>query len=96
MTKLIIKVDKKRDELFLKHKVDEAQRTLEYKAEEASKNREHELRLAQIYASVTPTSYLSQGDQWHLSTYRSYMQNPSGNSKNLQANELGQCEYLKS
>ena len=92
----MIEADKKRDQLFLKHQAVEAQRIREYKAEEASKNREHELRLAPIYASVTPTSYLSQGDQWHLSTYRSYMQNPSGNSKNLQANELGQCEYLKS
>ena len=59
----MIEADKKRDELFLKHKTDEAQRTREYKAEEASKNQEHELRLAQIYASVRPTSYLSQEDQ---------------------------------
>ena len=73
ITKLIIKVDKKRDELFLKHKIDEAQRTLEYKAEEASKNREHELRLAQIYVSVRRTSYLSQADQWHLPAYRPYI-----------------------
>ena len=94
MTKLIIKVDKKRDELFLKHKVDEAQRTLEYKAEEASKNQEHKLRLAQIYVSVRRTSYLSQADQWHLPAYRPYMQNLSGNSKNVQTNEFGQCEYL--
>ena len=93
-TKLIIEADKKRDELFLEHKEDEAQRTREYKAEEASKNQEHELRLAQIYASVRPTSYLSQGDQWHLSAYRPYMQNLSGNSKNVQTNEFGQCEYL--
>ena len=90
----MIESDKKRDELFLKHKADKAQRTREYKAEEASKNREHELRLAQIYASVRPTSYLSQGDQWHLSAYRPYMQNLSGNSKNVQTNEFGQCEYL--
>ena len=51
-TKLMIEVDRKRDELFLKHKADEAQGTREYKAEEASKNREHELILAQMYASV--------------------------------------------
>ena len=37
-TKLMVKTDQKRDELFLKHKADEAQRTREYKAEEASKN----------------------------------------------------------
>ena len=55
----MIEADKKRDELFLKHKVDEAQRTREYKAEEAGKNQEHELRLAQIYASVRTASYLS-------------------------------------
>ena len=79
---------KKRDELFLKHKADE------YKAEEASKNKEHEVRIAQIYASVKPTSYLSQGYQWHLSAYLPYMQNLSGNSKNVQKNEFGQCEYL--
>ena len=85
---------KKRDELFFKHKADEAQRTREYKAEEASKNREHEIRLAQIYASVRPTSYLGQGNQWHLSAYWPYMQNLSGNGKNIQANEFGQCEYL--
>ena len=39
-TKLMIEADKKWNELFLKHKADE------YKAEEASKNREHELRIA--------------------------------------------------
>ena len=93
-TKLMIETGKNRDGLFLKHKADEAQQTREYKAEEASKNREHELSLAQMYASVRPTSYLSQGDQWHLSTYRPYMQNLSGNSKNIQTNESGQCEYL--
>ena len=93
-TKLIIEADKKRDELFLEYKEDEAQRTREYKAEEASKNQEHELRLAQIYASVRPTSYLSQGDQSRLSTYRPYMQNLSGNGKKVQTNEFGQCEYL--
>ena len=88
-TKLMIEADKKRDEIFLKHKADEAQRTREYKPEEAIKNREHELRLTQIYASVRPTSYLSQGDQWHLSAYQPYMQNLSGNSKNVQTNEFG-------
>ena len=62
-TKLMIEADKKRDELCLKHNTDKAQQISEYKAEDASKNREHELRLAQIYASVRPTSYLSQGDQ---------------------------------
>ena len=62
-TKLMIEADKKRDELFLKHKADEAQRKREYKAKESSKNREHELILAQIYVSVRPASYLSQGDQ---------------------------------
>ena len=31
-TKLVIEADKKRDELFLKHKEDEAQQTHEYKA----------------------------------------------------------------
>ena len=93
-TKLMIETDKKRVELFLKHKADEAQWTRKYKAEEASKNGEHELRIAQIYASLRPTSYLSQGDQWHLSAYRPYMQNISGNSKNVQTNEFGQCEYL--
>ena len=35
----MIEADKKRDELFLKHKLDEAQRTRECKAEEAGKNR---------------------------------------------------------
>ena len=93
-TKLMIEADKKRDELFLKHRADETQRTREYRVEEASKNREHKLRLAQIYASIRPTSYLSQGDQWHLSAYRPYMQNLSGNSKNVQTNEFGQCKYL--
>ena len=93
-TKLMIEAGKNRDGLFLKHKADEAQQTREYKAEEASKNREHELSLAQMYASVRPTSYLSQGDQWHLSAYRPYMQNLSGNSKNVQTNAFGQCEYL--
>ena len=62
-TKLMIEADKKRDELCLKHNTDKAQQIGEYKAEDVSKNREHELRLAQIYASVRPTSYLSQGDQ---------------------------------
>ena len=90
----MIEADKKRDGLFLKHKVDEAQRTREYKAEEAGKNQEHELRLAQIYASGRTASYLSHEGQWHLYTYRSYMQNLSGSSKNVQANEFGQCEYL--
>ena len=61
--KLMIEADKKTDELFLKHKADEAQQSREYRAEETSKNREHELRLAQIYASVRPASYLSHGDQ---------------------------------
>ena len=61
-TKLMMEADKKGDELFLKHKADEAQRTHEYKAEEDSKNWEHELRLAQIYASIRPTSYLGQED----------------------------------
>ena len=37
-TKLMTEADKKGDELFLKHKADEAQRTHEYKAEEDSKN----------------------------------------------------------
>ena len=82
-TKLMIEADKKRDELFLKRKADETQRTCEYRVEEASKNREHKLRLAQIYASIRPTSYLSQGDQWNLSAYRRYMKNLSGNSKNM-------------
>ena len=91
-TKLMIEADKKRDELFLEHKEDEAQQTHEYKAEETSKNWEYELRLAYIYASVRTTSYLSQGDQWHLSTYRPYIQNISGNKKNVQTNEFGQCE----
>ena len=59
MTKLMVEANKKRDKLFLKHKADEPQRTREYKAEEASKNQEHELRLAQIYASVRPTSGIS-------------------------------------
>ena len=48
----MIEADKKRDELFLKHRADETQRTREYRVEEASKNREHKLRLAQIYASI--------------------------------------------
>ena len=61
-TKLMMEADKKGDELFLKHKADEAQRTHEYKAKEDSKDWEHELRLAQIYASIRPTSYLGQGD----------------------------------
>ena len=86
--KLMIGAGKKRYEFFLKHKGDEAQRTPEYKAEEASKYRQYELRLAQIYASVKPTSYLSQGDQWHLSAYRSYTQNLFRNSKSVQINEL--------
>ena len=91
----MIQVNKKRDELFLKQKSeDEAQPTYEYKSKEASKNREHELRLAQAHAAVRPNSYLSQGDQWHLSVYQSYMQNICGNSKNAQTNEFGQCEYL--
>ena len=60
--KLMMEADKKRDELFLKHKADEAQRTHEYKAEEDCKNWEHELRLAQIYASIRPTNYLGQWD----------------------------------
>ena len=85
---------KKRDELFLKHKADEAQRTCEYKVEEGRKNREPVLRLAQTYASVRPNSYLSQEDQWHLSAYRPYMQNLSGNGENVQTNEFGKCEYL--
>ena len=93
-TKLMIETNKKRVELFLKHKADEAQWTRKYKAEEASKNGEHELRIAQIYASLRPTSYLSQRDQWHLSAYQPYMQNISGNSKNVQTSEFGQCEYL--
>ena len=54
--KFMIGVGKKTYEFFLKHKVDEAQRTPEYKAEEASKYRQYELRLAQIYASVKPTN----------------------------------------
>ena len=36
-TKLMMEADKKRDELFLKHKADETQRTHEYKAEEDCK-----------------------------------------------------------
>ena len=59
--KLMIEEDKNTDELFLKHKTDEAQQTCEFL--QTSKNREHELRLAQIYASVRPASFLSQGDQ---------------------------------
>ena len=86
--KFMIGVGKKTYEFFLKHKVDEAQQTPEYKAEEASKYWQYELRLAQIYASVKPTNYLSQGDQWHLSAYRSYTQNLFENSKNVQINEL--------
>ena len=85
---------KKRDELFLKHKADEAQRTCEYKVEESRKNREPVLRLAQTYASVRSNSYLSQEDQWHLSAYRPYMQNLPGNGENVQTNEFGKCEYL--
>ena len=85
----MIEEDQKRDELFLKHKADKAQQIREYKAEEASKNREHELRLAQIYASVRPTSYSNQEDQWHLSAYQPYMQNLSENIKNGQTNEFG-------
>ena len=56
---------------------------LNYKGKEACKNREDHLRLAQIYASVRPTNYLSQGDQWHVFAYQLYMQNLSGNSKNV-------------
>ena len=37
-TKLMIEADKKRHELFLKHKADEAQRPCKYNAKEASKN----------------------------------------------------------
>ena len=85
-TKLMIDLDKKWNKLFLKHNTDEAQQPREYKAKEASKNREHELGLAQNYASVRPTSYLCQGDQWHLSAYWPYMQNLSENSKNVQIN----------
>ena len=59
--KLMIEADKNTDELFIKHKTDEAQQTREFL--QTSKNREHELRLAQIYASVRPASFLSQGDQ---------------------------------
>jgi len=40
-TQMMIEADVKRDELFLKHK-----------AEEAEKNREHELRLAQVYSAM--------------------------------------------
>ena len=43
-SKLMIEADRKRDGLFLKHK-----------KEEAKRNREHELRLAQIYATVLTT-----------------------------------------
>ena len=43
--KLMIEADRKRDELFLKHK-----------KEEAKRNREHELRLAQIYATALANS----------------------------------------
>ena len=93
-TKLMIKTYKKKRWVFLKHKADEAQWTRKYKAEEVSKNGEHELRIAQIYSSLKPTSYLSQGDQWHLSAFWPYMQNISGKSKNVQTNEYGQCEYL--
>ena len=55
-TKLMIEADKKRDKLFLKHKADKTQRTSEYKSEWDSKNPQHELRLAQMYASVRPTT----------------------------------------
>ena len=43
--KLMIEADRKRDELFLEHK-----------KEEAKRNREHELRLAQIYATALANS----------------------------------------
>ena len=43
--KLMIEADRKRDELFLK-----------YKEEEAKRNRKHELRLAQIYATALANS----------------------------------------
>ena len=43
--KLMIEADRKRDELFLKHK-----------EEEAKRNREHKLRLAQIYATALANS----------------------------------------
>ena len=41
----MIEADRKRDELFLK-----------YKEEEAKRNRKHELRLAQIYATALANS----------------------------------------
>ena len=43
--KLMIEADWKRDELFLKHK-----------EEEAKENREHELKLAQIYTTALANS----------------------------------------
>ena len=43
--KLMIEADRKRDELFLKHK-----------EEEVKRNREHELRLAQIYGTALANS----------------------------------------
>ena len=43
--KLMIEADRKRDELFLKHK-----------EEEAKRNREYELRLAQIYVTALANS----------------------------------------
>ena len=54
--KLMIEGDQKRDELFLKHK-----------KEEAKQNREHELRLAQIYATALANSMQNRtNNNWQM------------------------------
>ena len=82
-TKLTISRTKKDMCFFLNTRQMKLSEPLNYKGKEACKNREDHLRLAQIYASVRPTNYLSQGDQWHVFAYQLYMQNLSGNSKNV-------------
>ena len=52
----MIEADQKRDELFLKHK-----------EEEAKRNREHELRLAQICATALANSTQNgTNNNWHM------------------------------
>ena len=60
--KLMIEADKKTDELFLKHKADEAQQSREYRAEETRKNREHELKTrSDLCISKTSQLFKSRG-----------------------------------
>ena len=69
----------KKYELFIKHKAYKAEQTREYKAKESSKNRQHELRLTHIYASVRQTtiSDKSYGNNCYLDNFVFLSPSPS-------------------